>query len=110
MPLRLILAGFQKDQSRTDGLSGARNKHALPLGRHEIAALQAPAKDAIRPTTTLAQASGEWMSAESPVCANTETNAPGGCLHAPAAAPTMHLIAIAGIDDASSTAVRTTPT
>jgi ERF superfamily len=50
------------------------------LGGHKIATVQTTAIDKeaglIRQTTTLAHASGEWLSAEWPVCAVSETVAP----------------------------------
>src|SRR5689334_16884225 len=48
------------------------------LGQHEIATVQATAIDAqaglIRLTTTLAHASGEWVSSDWPVCPVSETS------------------------------------
>src|SRR6476661_1758010 len=50
------------------------------LGRHEIATVQTTSIDEgaglIRLTTTLAHASGEWVSSDWPVCAVSETAAP----------------------------------
>ena len=50
------------------------------LGGHEIATVQTTAIDneagLIRLTTTLAHASGEWLSSEWPVCPIAETSAP----------------------------------
>jgi hypothetical protein len=76
------------------------------LGKHEIAAVQATEIDKenglIRLTTTLAHASGEWMSSEWPVCPVTETNAPhrlGAALTYARRHSLFALVGIAGDDD-----------
>ena len=76
------------------------------LGRHEIAAVQATEIDKesglIRLLTTLAHASGEWMSSEWPVCPVAETNAPhrlGAALTYARRHSLFALVGIAGDDD-----------
>jgi hypothetical protein len=75
------------------------------LGKHEIAAVQTTAIDdtgLIRLTTTLAHASGEWVSSDWPVCAVTETNAPhrlGTALTYARRHSLFTLVGIAGDDD-----------
>jgi hypothetical protein len=76
------------------------------LGKHEIAAVQATEIDKdsglIRLLTTLAHASGEWMSSEWPVCPVTETNAPhrlGAALTYARRHSLFTLVGIAGDDD-----------
>ncbi|HEV2629195.1 MAG TPA: ERF family protein [Pseudolabrys sp.] len=76
------------------------------LGKHEIAAVQTTSIDKdsglIRLTTTLAHASGEWMSSEWPVCQVTETNAPhrlGAALTYARRHSLFTLVGIAGDDD-----------
>ena len=76
------------------------------LGKHEIAAVQSTSIDRdsglIRLTTTLAHASGEWMSSDWPVCALTETNAPhrlGAALTYARRHSLFTLVGIAGDDD-----------
>src|SRR6185312_15711826 len=76
------------------------------LGKHEIAAVQTTAIDKeaglIRLTTTLAHASGEWLSSEWPVCSVTETNAPhrlGAALTYARRHSLFTLVGIAGDDD-----------
>jgi hypothetical protein len=76
------------------------------LGKHEIAAVQATEIDKesglIRLTTTLAHASGEWISSEWPVCPVTETNAPhrlGAALTYARRHSLFALVGIAGDDD-----------
>jgi hypothetical protein len=76
------------------------------LGGHEIATLQTTAIDKeaglIRLTTTLAHASGEWLSSEWPVCAIAETAAPhrmGAALTYARHYVLFTLVGIAGEDD-----------
>jgi ERF superfamily len=76
------------------------------LGGHEIATVQATAIDKeaglIRLTTTLAHASGEWLSSEWPVCAISETGAPrrmGAALTYARRYALFTLVGIAGEDD-----------
>jgi hypothetical protein len=76
------------------------------LGGHEIATIQTTAidKDAglIRLTTTLAHASGEWLSSEWPVCPIAETAAPrrmGAALTYARRYALFTLVGIAGEDD-----------
>lgn len=76
------------------------------LGKHEIAAVQTTSIDKdtglIRLTTTLAHASGEWMSSEWPVCPVSETNAPhrlGAALTYARRHSLFTLVGIAGDDD-----------
>jgi hypothetical protein len=76
------------------------------LGGHEIATVQTTAIDKeaglIRLTTTLAHASGEWLSSEWPVCAIAETAAPrrmGAALTYARRYALFTLVGIAGEDD-----------
>ena len=76
------------------------------LGGHEIATVQATAIDKeaglIRLTTTLAHASGEWLSSEWPVCPIAETAAPrrmGAALTYARRYALFTLVGIAGEDD-----------
>ena len=76
------------------------------LGGHEIATVQTTAIDKeaglIRLTTTLAHASGEWLSSEWPVCAISETVAPrrmGAALTYARRYALFTLVGIAGEDD-----------
>jgi len=83
------------------------------LGKHEIAAVQSTAIDKeaalIRLTTTLAHASGEWMSSEWPVCSVSETSAPhrlGAALTYARRHALFTLVGIAGDDDTDAPAVQ----
>jgi hypothetical protein len=76
------------------------------LGGHEIATIQTTAVDKeaglIRLTTTLAHASGEWLSSEWPVCPIAETAAPrrmGAALTYARRYALFTLVGIAGEDD-----------
>ena len=76
------------------------------LGGHEIATVQTTAIDneagLIRLTTTLAHASGEWLSSEWPVCPLAETSAPrrmGAALTYARRYALFTLVGIAGEDD-----------
>src|SRR5277367_2401393 len=76
------------------------------LGGHEIATVQTTAIDKeaglIRLTTTLAHASGEWLSSEWPVCPIAETAAPrrmGAALTYARRYALFTLVGIAGEDD-----------
>src|SRR5258707_13594405 len=76
------------------------------LGRHEIATVQTTSIDEdaglIRPTTTLAHSSGEWVSSDWPVCAVSETAAPhrmGAALTYARRYALFTLVGIAGEDD-----------
>ena len=76
------------------------------LGGHEIATVQTTAIDKeaglIRLTTTLAHASGEWLSSEWPVCPIAETAAPrrmGAALTYASRYALFTLVGIAGEDD-----------
>jgi hypothetical protein len=76
------------------------------LGGQEIAMVQTTAIDKeaglIRLTTTLAHASGEWLSSEWPVCAIAETSAPrrmGAALTYARRYALFTLVGIAGEDD-----------
>jgi hypothetical protein len=76
------------------------------LGGHEIATVQTTAIDKeaglIRLTTTLAHASGEWLSSEWPVCPIVETAAPrrmGAALTYARRYALFTLVGIAGEDD-----------
>ena len=84
----------------------ARSSCANALGRHEIATVQTTAIDEdaglIRLTTTLAHASGEWVSSDWPVCPVSETAAPhrmGAALTYARRYALFTLVGIAGEDD-----------
>jgi hypothetical protein len=88
--------------SLSSGLEIIRNT----LGRHEIATLQATSIDresgAVRLTTTLAHASGEWISSDWPVCSIAEMAAPhkmGTALTYARRYALFTLVGIAGEDD-----------
>jgi hypothetical protein len=83
------------------------------LGGHEIATVQTTAIDKeaglIRLTTTLAHASGEWLSSEWPVCPISETAAPrrmGAALTYARRYSLFTLVGIAGEDDLDATDLR----
>ncbi|HEY5331725.1 MAG TPA: ERF family protein [Acidobacteriaceae bacterium] len=104
-----IVSPFPREEHRTfryAPLSSGLEIVRKCLGRHEIAAVQTTAIDKesglIRLTTTLAHASGEWMSSEWPVCPVTETNAPhrlGAALTYARRHSLFTLVGIAGDDD-----------
>jgi len=104
-----IVSAFPREENRTfryAPLSSGLEIVRKCLGRHEIAAVQTTAIDKesglIRLTTTLAHASGEWMSSEWPVCPVTETNAPhrlGAALTYARRHSLFTLVGIAGDDD-----------
>jgi ERF superfamily len=95
------------DQSfRYAALSSGLDIVRKALGSHEIATVQTTAIDKeaglIRLTTTLAHASGEWLSSEWPVCAISETIAPrrmGAALTYARRYALFTLVGIAGEDD-----------
>ena len=104
-----IRASGPRDQDQTfryAALSGGLDIVRKALGGHEIATIQTTAidKDAglIRLTTTLAHASGEWLSSEWPVCPLAETSAPrrmGAALTYARRYALFTLVGIAGEDD-----------
>ncbi|HVX57793.1 MAG TPA: ERF family protein, partial [Candidatus Saccharimonadales bacterium] len=104
-----IASPFPREDARTfryAPLSSGLEIVRKCLGKHEIAAVQATSIDKdsglIRLTTTLAHASGEWMSSEWPVCPVTETNAPhrlGAALTYARRHSLFALVGIAGDDD-----------
>jgi len=104
-----IVSAFPREENRTfryAPLSSGLEIVRKCLGRHEIAAVQTTAIDKesglIRLTTTLAHASGEWMSSDWPVCPVTETNAPhrlGAALTYARRHSLFTLVGIAGDDD-----------
>src|SRR6516225_965384 len=70
-----LSSGSEQEQGRTfryASLASGLDIVRKSLGRHEIAAVQTTAIDSeaglVRLTTTLAHASGEWVSSEWPVC------------------------------------------
>src|SRR5271165_4178704 len=97
----------EKDQTfRYAALSSGLDIVRKALGAHEIATVQTTAIDGeaglIRLTTTLAHASGEWLSSEWPVCAISETAAPrrmGAALTYARRYALFTLVGIAGEDD-----------
>ena len=104
-----IRASSSRDQDQTfryAALSSGLDIVRKALGGHEIATVQTTAidKDAglIRLTTTLAHASGEWLSSEWPVCPLAETSAPhrmGAALTYARRYALFTLVGIAGEDD-----------
>src|SRR5271157_5133474 len=96
-----------QDQSfRYAALSSGLDIVRKALGGHEIATVQATAIDneagLIRLTTTLAHASGEWLSSEWPVCAIAETATPrrmGAALTYARRYALFTLVGITGEDD-----------
>ena len=97
----------ENDQTfRYAALSSGLDIVRKALGGHEIATVQATAIDKeaglIRLTTTLAHASGEWLSLEWPVCPIAETAAPrrmGAALTYERRYALFTLVGIAGEDD-----------
>jgi ERF superfamily len=104
-----IRASHPRDHDQTfryAALSSGLDIVRKALGGHEIATVQTTAIDKeaglIRLTTTLAHASGEWLSSEWPVCAVSETVAPrrmGAALTYARRYALFTLVGIAGEDD-----------
>jgi hypothetical protein len=104
-----IRASHPRDHDQTfryAALSSGLDIVHKALGGHEIATVQTTAIDKeaglIRLTTTLAHASGEWLSSEWPVCAVSETVAPrrmGAALTYARRYALFTLVGIAGEDD-----------
>ena len=104
-----IRASSPRDQDQTfryAALSSGLDIVRKALGSHEIATVQTTTIDSeaglIRLTTTLAHASGEWLSSEWPVCAVNETAAPrrmGAALTYARRYALFTLVGIAGEDD-----------
>ena len=104
-----IRASSYRDQDQTfryAALSSGLDIVRKTLGGHEIATVQTTAIDKeaglIRLTTTLAHASGEWLSSEWPVCPLAETSAPrrmGAALTYARRYALFTLVGIAGEDD-----------
>ena len=104
-----IKASSYRDQDQTfryAALSSGLDIVRKALGGHEIATVQTTAIDneagLIRLTTTLAHASGEWLSSEWPVCPLADTAAPrrmGAALTYARRYALFTLVGIAGEDD-----------
>jgi hypothetical protein len=104
-----IRASSYRDQDQTfryAALSSGLDIVRKALGGHEIATVQTTTIDKeaglIRLTTTLAHASGEWLSSEWPVCPLAETSAPrrmGAALTYARRYALFTLVGIAGEDD-----------
>jgi ERF superfamily len=104
-----IRASHPRDQDQTfryAALSSGLDVVRKALGGHEIATVQTTAIDnqagLIRLTTTLAHASGEWLSSEWPVCPIAETATPrrmGAALTYARRYALFTLVGIAGEDD-----------
>jgi ERF superfamily len=104
-----IRASHPRDHDQTfryAALSSGLDIVRKALGGHEIATVQTTAIDQeaglIRLTTTLAHASGEWLSSEWPVCPIAETAAPhrmGAALTYARRYALFTLVGIAGEDD-----------
>jgi hypothetical protein len=104
-----IPAAFPREESRSfryASLASGLDLVRKYLGQHEIATVQTTAIDdaagLIRLTTTLAHASGEWISSDWPVCPVSEINAPhrmGAALTYARRYALFTLVGIAGEDD-----------
>jgi len=104
-----IRASHPRDHDQTfryAALSSGLDIVRKALGGHEIATVQTTAIDKeaglIRLTTTLAHASGEWLSSEWPLCPIAETAAPrrmGAALTYARRYALFTLVGIAGEDD-----------
>jgi ERF superfamily len=104
-----IISPFPREGSRTfryAPLASGLDLVRKCLGQHEIATIQATAIDRdsglIKLTTTLAHASGEWVSSDWPVCPVSETVAPhrlGAALTYARRYALFTLVGIAGEDD-----------
>jgi hypothetical protein len=104
-----IRASHPRDHDQTfryAALSSGLDIVRKALGGHEIATVQTTVIDKeaglIRLTTTLAHASGEWLSSEWPVCAINETATPrrmGAALTYARRYALFTLVGIAGEDD-----------
>jgi hypothetical protein len=104
-----IRASHPRDHDQTfryAALSSGLDIVRKALGGHEIATVQTTAIDKeaglIRLTTTLAHASGEWLSSEWPVCPIADTGAPrrmGAALTYARRYALFTLVGIAGEDD-----------
>jgi hypothetical protein len=104
-----IRSSNPRDQDQTfryAALSSGLDIVRKALGGHEIATVQTTAIDKeaglIRLTTTLAHASGEWLSSEWPVCGISEMTAPrrmGAALTYARRYALFTLVGIAGEDD-----------
>jgi hypothetical protein len=104
-----IRASHPRDHDQTfryAALSSGLDIVRKALGGQEIATVQTTAIDKeaglIRLTTTLAHASGEWLSSEWPVCAISETGAPrrmGAALTYARRYALFTVVGIAGEDD-----------
>jgi hypothetical protein len=104
-----IISPFPREESRTfryASLSAGLDLVRKCLGQQEIAIVQATTIDRdsglIKLTTTLAHASGEWVSSDWPVCPVSETAAPhrlGAALTYARRYALFTLVGIAGEDD-----------
>src|SRR3954471_24458051 len=104
-----IVSPFPREESRTfryASLASGLEIVRKCLSQYEIATLQPTVIDReanlIRLTTTLAHASGEWISSDWPVCALSETGAPhrlGAALTYARRHALFALVGIAGEDD-----------
>src|SRR6202049_2798069 len=101
---------------RYASLSSGLDMLRKSLGRHEIATVQTTSIDEsaglIRLTTTLAHSSGEWISADWPVCATSEMPTPhrmGAALTFARRYALFALVGIAGEDDLDAPDILTEP-
>jgi ERF superfamily protein len=99
-----IRSPFPRESDRTfryASLASGLDIVRKSLGQHEIAMVQTTAIDPesgqIRLTTLLAQASGEWISSDRPVCPTSETVNPHRTGAAPTYARRYALFALVGI-------------
>ena len=113
-----IRSPFPREEERSfryASLSSGLDLVRKSLGRHEIATVQTTSIDEaaglIRLTTTLAHASGEWISSDWPVCPVTETVTPhrmGAALTYARRYALFTLVGIAGEDDLDAPDLPTT--
>ena len=113
-----IRSPFPREEERSfryASLSSGLDLVRKSLGRHEIATVQTTSIDEaaglIRLTTTLAHASGEWVSSDWPVCPVAETAAPhrmGAALTYARRYALFTLVGIAGEDDLDAPDLPTT--
>src|SRR5258707_1261561 len=111
-PEKSLMATLPADRGQPErsfryaSLAGGLDIVRKTLGRHEIATIQATSIDracgAIKLTTTLAHASGEWIASDWPVCALADLATPrrmGAALSYARRYALFTLVGIAGEDD-----------
>src|SRR5215203_5615329 len=108
--------GHQQRTFRYASLAGGLDIVRKTLGRHEIATIQSTAIDqdsgAIKLTTTLAHASGEWIASDWPVCTLADLPTPhrmGAALSYARRYALFTMVGIAGEDDLDAPDLLTAP-